>query len=164
MGTWFNDDGLQLKYGTDKTVPNIGGEFRTNGALREIEFKIDLTKLTATAAIIDDTVFFPKNARLEEVEIVVYTAADSAADTAALNIGLVKTDRSTAIDADGIVKALAQTNIDAAGEKVVLRKGSTGVGDLVGVTNTSVGYFTADYDTEAYTAGVVFVRIRYTMV
>ena len=164
MGSWLNKDSLYLKYGTDKTVPNIGGEYKTYGALREIEFKLDLTKLTTSAVIIDDTVFFPKGARLEEVELVALTAADSSSDTAALNIGLVKTDRSTAIDADGIVKALAQTAVDTTGEKAVLRKGTSGVGDLVGTPTTSVGYFTADYDTEAFTQGVVLVRVRYAMI
>jgi hypothetical protein len=34
---WLNNDGLYLKYGTDKAVATTGGEYRTNGALREIE-------------------------------------------------------------------------------------------------------------------------------
>lgn len=162
MGTWLNDDGLYLKFGTTKTTAEVGGEYRTNGELREIEVTIDLTDLTSSAAIVSDTTFFPNGARIEEVEIVTQTAATSAG-SATLDIGLIQTDRSTAIDADGLVAALAKTAVDAAGEKNVIRVGSTGAGALIGTTTANVGYITANYGTAAFTAGVIRVRIRYYM-
>lgn len=162
MGTWLNDDGLYLKFGTAKTDVEVGGEYRTYGELREIEVTIDLTDLTSSAAIISDTTFFPNGARIEEVEIVTQTAATSAG-SATLDIGLIQTDRSTAIDADGLIAALAKTAVDAAGEKNVVRVGSTGAGALLGTTTSKVGYITANYGTAAFTAGVIRVRIRYYM-
>ena len=157
--SWKNNDGLFLKFGTENAVSNTGGEYRTNGALHEIEVKIDLTTLGTSASIQSDQIFFPKNARIEEVEVVTHTAATGTG--AVLNIGLQQTDRSTEIDYDGFVAAAALTTLDAAGEKTVLRVGSTGAGALIGATNSTVGYITADYDTAAFTAGVIYVRIRY---
>lgn len=168
MAGWLNH-GLYTKYGVEQTVPMAGGEYVTTGALREVEFKILLTSLGSSSAIATsstysvDNIFIPSGVRIEEVEIVVDTAATSGG-SAALNIGLVDTDRSTAIDADGLVAALALTSIDAAGEKTVLRPGSTSAGALIGTTTADVGYIVADYDTAAYTAGTITVRVRYRKV
>lgn len=158
--TYLDSDGLLRKYGTSKGVATNAGEFRHNGALRQMEVKIDLTTLTDTAAIISDVTFFPRGARIEEVEVVTLTAATSGG-SAVLNVGLIGTDRSTVIDADAFVSAMAKTAVDAAGEKTVLRVGSTGAGSSIGTTTSAVGYITADYDTAAFTAGVVLVRIYY---
>lgn len=158
--SWFNSDGLQLKFGPDKATVGRGGEPRDNGSLRVVEVKIDLTTLGTAAAIIDDNIFFPKNVRIEEVEIVAETAATSSG-SAVLNVGLQRLDRSTQLDYDGLIAALAVTAYDAAGEKNVIRVGSTGAGALIGTTTTQPCYITADYDTAAFTAGVVIVRIRY---
>lgn len=160
MGTWMNEDNLYLKYGVDKTNPTSGGEYKTFGELRTMEFKIDLTTLGTSPAILSDTSVFPRGALIEQVEVFVEEAATSGG-SAVLNVGLIKTDRSTAIDADGIVKALALTAINADGEKNTLILGSTGAGDLIGVITTDVGYVTADYDTAAFTAGIILVRIKY---
>ncbi len=158
--TWLNNDGLYVKFGTAQADPNNGGEYRKDGALHEIEVKIDLTDVGSSSTIVSDTVFFPKNARIEEVEIVTHTAATSSG-AATLDIGLIQADRSTAIDADGFVAALAKTSVDAAGEKTVLRVGSTGAGALIGTTNSTSGYIVANYGTAAFTAGVIYVRIRW---
>jgi len=157
---WLNSDGLYLEFGTAKATANTAGEYITTGALREIEVKIDLTTLGTSPAIQSDTVFIPAGVRIEEVEIVTQTAATSGG-SAVLNVGLIQTDRSTAIDVDGLIAAIAITSHDAAGEKTVLRVGSTGAGALIGTTTANVGMLVADYDTAAYTAGVIYVRIRY---
>lgn len=157
---WLDNDGLYHKYGPDKATPNVAGEYRTNGALREVEVKITLTALATGSTILSDQVFIPAGVRIEEVEVVTTTAATSGG-SAVLNVGLIRTDRSTAIDADGLIAAMALTTHDAAGEKTVLRVGSTGAGALIGTTTANVGYLVADYDTAAYTAGVVVVRVRY---
>lgn len=153
--------GLYQKFGVEQTVTAAGGEYVTTAALREVEFKITLTALGTASAIVTgaDNIFIPAGVRVEEVEIVVDTAATGTG--AVLNIGLVRTDRTTAIDADGLVAALALTALDAAGEKTVLRVGSTGAGALIGTTLANVGHLVADYDTAAFTAGVITVRVRY---
>lgn len=157
---WNNPTGPYQKYGTEKTVPNTWGEFKEFGRLCTVEGTLDLTTLATGSTILSDVTYFPKGARIEEVEIVVQTAATSGG-AAALNLGLVRTDRTTAYDADGFVAALALTALDAAGEKTVLRVGSTSAGAFIGTTLANVGLLVADYDTAAYTAGVLKVRIRY---
>jgi hypothetical protein len=158
--SWLNADGLYLKYGVDKATATTAGEYRKDGALREMEFKITLTGLATGSTILADTTQLPKNMRIEEVEIVAETAATSGG-SAALNIGLIREDRTTTYDADGLVAALALTAIDADGEKTVLRVGSTGAGTLIGETLANTGLLVADYDTAAYDTGVIVVRIRY---
>ena len=161
MGTWYNNDGLYIKYGTSEAEHGKGGAFAADVAGQHVvELDITLTNLTTSPAILDDNVFLPKGYTITKVETVATVAATSGG-AAALNIGLIRKDRSTAIDADGIVAALALTAIDAVGETTVLTKGSTGAGALVGTVTSAdyPSYITADYDTAAYTAGVVKVRI-----
>ncbi len=160
MGTWFNGDNLYKKFGTTKATPANGGEYVTTGELREYVFQITLTDLTTTAAIVNDVNFFPTGVRIQEIEIETVTAATSSG-SATLNIGLQRVDRSTEIDYDGFVAALALTAFDAAGETQTIRVGSTGAGALLGTATSQVGYVTADYDTAAFTAGVIRVRIKY---
>lgn len=156
---WMDNTGLYRKYGTEKAQPNKGGEYRTDGPQRMIEVKLTLTDLAATPSIVSDTIFFPKS-RIEKVEIVNETAATSDG-SAVLNIGLIRTDRSTEIDYDGIVAAAALSTFNSAGETVTITAGGTAAGALVGTTTTNVGYLTADYDTAAFTAGVIRVRIYF---
>lgn len=41
-GTWYNQDGLFLQYGTQKPVPEVGGDYLMYGENREIEVYIPL--------------------------------------------------------------------------------------------------------------------------
>lgn len=156
---YYDADGLFRKYGTDKTTPNIGGEYKTYGPRRMIELKMTLTDVGSSATIMSDQVFFPKNARIEQVDIVTETVAVGSGAT--LNIGLIATDRSTEIDYNGLIAVIPTTSMDAAGETTVTNVGSTYAGALLGTTNATVGYICADYDTAAFTAGVIIVRIYY---
>lgn len=156
--SWYNADGLYLKYGTDKATANNGGEYKTFGQLRSIEFKLDLTTLTSTPTIINDIEFMPKGVRIEQVDVVADAAATGTGAT--LDIGTIKTDRSTEIDYNGLIAALPLTSIDSTGEKTANNVGSTYAGALIGTTTgTDVGYFTANYNTAAYTAGSAFIRV-----
>lgn len=165
MGNWLNADGLYLEFGTDKATPTTAGEYRNNAQLREIEFKINLADLTETETVISDTTFFPKM-RVQEVEIITHTVA---ATGVAVDIGLVRTtDRTTEIDFNGFVAAYPTAQMSTAGERVVLQQevtipaSMTGTGALIGTTTTNVGYITASRTTAtAFTAGVIFVKIRY---
>jgi len=160
---WLDNTGLYQKYGVDQAVTATGGEYRNDGSLREIEFKITLTNLTTTTSTVVsgmDNVFVPAGVFIEEVQIVTDVLATSGG-AATLNIGLVRTDRSTEIDFDGLVAAAALTTIDTAGERTTLTKGSTGAGALIGTTTANVGHIVAYYGTAAFTAGQVTVRLRY---
>lgn len=160
---WTNNDGLIVKFGTEQGTAGKAGEYSTLGPVRLTEVLIDLTALGTAAAVLDEHVSFPSGARIERVEIINQTAATSAG-SAVLNIGLQRLDRTTELDYDGFVAAAALATFNVAGERNTLDIGSTGVGALVGTTLAHAGVLTADYDTAAFTAGVVRVRISWTKV
>jgi len=45
-GSWYNQDGIVLQYGTQKTVPEIGGDYLYYGENREVEQYIPLVPTT----------------------------------------------------------------------------------------------------------------------
>ena len=163
MGSYLNSDSLFVKIGTTKAVPNLAGEFKTYGELREIELAIDLTTLTSTSVIQSDQIFIPSGVRIEEVEVVTETAATSGG-APTLDVGMIQTDRTTVTSNTSFVSALAMTAYDLAGEKNVLRIGSTGVGTAVGTTTAQVNYIAARANTATFTAGRVLIRIKYMKV
>lgn len=162
MGSWMNTDGLYLEYGTTKTTAETAGEFRTNGLLREVELTISpMTGLTSSSVIQSNTEIFPANVKIQNVIVFASTACTSGG-SATLDIGLQKLDRSTEIDYNGIVAALPLASIDGTGEQTTLTPGVTYAGALVGTTvGSDPGYLVANYNTAAFTAGVVKVRIQY---
>lgn len=167
MGTWKNSDNLFVKLGVSEaasldTTKGAAGEYRTAGELRTTEVVIDLTDLnTSTDIIINDTTIFPKNARIEEVEVEVVTAATSGG-AATLDVGFIQNaDRSTDIDQNGLVAAAALATINAAGKRLNLINGSTAAGALIGTTTTLAGLFTAKAGTAVFTAGVLRLRVKW---
>jgi len=163
MGTWTNSDGLYIKYGETEVTAKAAGEYMTMGGMHVVEIELPLTSLSTSAAYYaSDTVTIPDGARIEEVEVISETAATSTG-AATLDVGLIDQDRSTALDANGLVAALALSAINADGEKNVIRIGSTSVGALVGTTLTNTGLIIAQAGTAVYTAGHVIVRIHYYM-
>ena len=158
---WYNDDGLYVKFGTEEATVADVGNYNVSGPENMIELKIpDLTALGTSAAIQDSGLVVPKNAFIQKCEIIVDTAATSGG-SAALNVGLIRTDRSTELDYDGFVAAGAVATFAAAGNIVEYTQGSTGHGALIGTTLAYNGYLTADYDTAAFTAGALRFRLWY---
>jgi hypothetical protein len=155
--------GLRQEWGLEQTVTAAGGEYQTTGDLRQIDIKIDLTKLTSTPTLIPggSNIFFPAGVRIESVEITMDTAGTSGG-AATLDIGLQQTNLTTEIDYQAFVKAAAVATLTA-GQKLTITKGGTAVGDNVGTgtSTANVGYITANYNTAAFTAGVIHVRINY---
>lgn len=167
MGTWKNSDNLLVKLGPSEaasldTTKGAAGEYKTFGPARWTEVVLDLTDLnTSSSIIINDVAIFPKNARIEEVELVTTTAATSGG-SATLDVGLIQnSDRSTAIDEDGLIAAAALATFNAAGERLNLTVGSTGAGAMIGTTNSTVGLLVAKAGTATFTAGVVRIRIKW---
>jgi len=166
MGTWKNNDGLYIKYGTDEVVPAVVGEVLAGaGDLHEVEIDLVYTQIASASSpkILNDTVIIPDNAFIERVQVVTLTAWDSSGDTFVLNLGLIKTDRSTEHDYNGLIAALPQASMDPAGEVQEIIIGHTYVGAKVGTVLADPGYITADYDTAAPTAGRSTIRIFYRM-
>lgn len=157
---YLDNSGLYIKIGAETTTPKVAGEPKTFGELREIDCVINLAALTTTLSIIDDTNPMPTGMRIQEVEVMVDTAATSGG-AATLDIGLIRTDRTTVTDATAFVAAMPLATITPAGKKIVLNVGSTNVGTSVGTTTSTVNHIAARANTAVFTAGVVRVRIRY---
>ena len=45
-GSWFNQDGLYIQYGTQKAIPDLGGEYIIYGQTRLVEVYISLSSTT----------------------------------------------------------------------------------------------------------------------
>lgn len=166
LGTnFFDGDGLLRKYGTTKAIPNKGGEYKTYGDVRELEFKLDISTLTTTATTISDQVFWPKGVFLEEVTLECQTAF---ATSTSFSVGLLQSnDRTTSVSDTAFVNALtsASGSLDTAGKRVTLVTGSTSAGSLMGTVPIAAnaafsGYVTAKIAGSAGT-GIILVRIKY---
>jgi hypothetical protein len=164
--TWFNPDGLLVKFGRTQGEPGTAGgyAFPADGSQSVIELDLTLTDVVSTAGtILDgvDNIVIPNRARIEAVEVRAETGA--AGSGAVLNLGLIKTDRSTELDFNGLLAALPQTSVATAGQTVVYDYANSYGGNLLGTTLTANGILVADYDTAAFTDGVLHIKIFYTM-
>lgn len=157
---WTNNDGLHLKFGTERAVPGKGGHYKTYGALREIELRIDLTALTEVEVVQSDSIFYGTGTRVQEIEVETHTAATLGT---AIDLGLVRMDRTTELDFNGFLATFPLASMDAAGEKSLVILGGTGAGAYLGATSIAFpGYITCSRTTAtAFGAGVIYVRIRY---
>lgn len=169
----YNDNtGLYRKYGTDKATPKSGGEYRMYGKYHEVEFKITLANLTQTETILDDTVTIPTGALIQEVELQCEVAG---ATGTAIDVGLSRRITAgattlTEVDYDGLLAAAPIAIYNLAGERTVFTAATTvpasatGTGALIGTTTSSVAHVSASMtDATSFTAGVVWVKIRYYM-
>jgi len=156
---WMNPDQLYRKFGAERGVSSNAGEYRTNGRLREVEVKLTLANLTETETIVSDNVFLPSGAIVQEVEITPLTAA---ATGVAIDVGLIKKDRTTEGDYNGLLSAFPTASMDVEGEKTILYYNTTYNGALFGTPLTYSGYISASRTTStAFTAGVIVLTIRY---
>jgi len=155
MGTWTNEDGLYIRYGTNRAGVATDG---STGAeeLVLIHEIADATTLadTDTAAVPGDRPFIPAGAILRDAIFVVDTAFTSGG-AAVLDLGLKQAD-GTNIDDDGIDAAIAVGSL-------TVRSGTESDGALVGTKMEHDSYVMATYDTAAFTAGAGRLIIKYTM-
>jgi hypothetical protein len=171
---WKNDDGLLIKYGASEGailgVTGIGwaaeySQMADGQHCVEVVLQV-MTAIPSSAAsgagIVSDSVVIPSGARIEKVKVVTTTACTGAG--AVLNLGLVDQDRTTEIDYNGLIAALALTEIDTVGDTTILQDpNDTYVGALLGTTTSNAGYISVDYDTAAYTAGIVKIYVYFSM-
>lgn len=157
MGTWLNQDGLYLKYGVTKTIPQTTGDYLSYGDTREIELTIDLTTLTASPVIQNDTTFFGTNMFIESVTV---DAETNSTGGTSFSVGLTQLDRTTVVSNTEFLATVPIADHATAGQLKTYTTGVTGVGVGVGTTAAQVGYITA-LAAGTYTLGKVKVRIRY---
>lgn len=168
--SWLNSDGLYIQMGTEEAALVRGGEYTTLGSHRVTEFMVDLVAdCGSSAAILGSATSstygtggygleLPEGARIEKVEIITMTAATSGG-SAVLNIGLVRRDRTTELDYDGLVAAATLASFNAVGETLTLTAGVSTGGALLGTTLANSGIVTVDYDTAAFDTGKIHVRV-----
>lgn len=166
---WVNADGLYIKFGKEQGAVGKGGTYESDGPTQTTEVKLDLAvDATATIGQIVGTTgvsagaagtLIPGGVRIESVEVVAEVAAVGA--TATLDVGLVRLDRTTELDFNGLVAALPVASMDLAGERTFLTAGVATAGALVGTTTAFPGYITANRNTANFTAGKVIVRINW---
>jgi hypothetical protein len=89
-GSWVNNDGVPLNFGTLKTIPDQGGDYISYGSNRLFECRINLANLiTANATIVSQTAIFPAmaNFSVEKVELFAEVAM-STSSSPTLSIGV----------------------------------------------------------------------------
>lgn len=161
MAQWINSDGLVIQLGETEATLGKGGSYEdVVGGSIVTEFVLNFGDIPlTTATVVDQSVVLPSGYILESVELVAETAVTSGG-AATIDFGLQRLDRTTELDYNGIVAALAITALNAAGKRVVIQNGSTGAGALFNGAATSFpGVFTANCLVAALTAGKVRVKL-----
>lgn len=168
MATWTNSDGLFIKFGDAEKNKTFGGSYCTYGPQHITEMRIDLTDLTSSAAIYPVNtvgVELPSGAFIESVESYAEVLATSGG-AATFDFGLIRLDRTTELDYNGLLAAVPLAQMNEAGEKNIflgagdtLPSGLTGQGALIGTALANAGILTANYNTAAFTAGKLIVRV-----
>lgn len=155
---WLNSDGLYIRFAAEEGTSSVkGGEVNVNDLVRQTDIILDLTKITSTDTVQHYTLNIPKTARIDRIDYVVETAATSGG-AATLDVGFAKEDRTTELDFNGIIAALPVASMTA-NKVLTLYPGTAPAGALVGTVLSDSGWFTARYNTAAFTAGVLRVRI-----
>lgn len=161
---WLDGDGLFRQYGTDKTTPEVAGEFKSYGNNRVVEVLVDISKLTTTAGILSYTEFFPagSNVFIEKVEAVCETAI---ATITTFSVGLIQTDQSTIPSgySAAFISAEVAATFDTAGKAVTYLAAGTHAGSLIGTFPASATgpYYLSGLITGAAGTGKIRVRIYY---
>lgn len=164
----INADGLLVKYGAEGGQTSRGGEINHKGADHITEIAIKGTDIPTLGNVVADTsnnttlplmhgVELPVGARIQKVEIQVETAFTSGG-SATLDFGLVRADRTTELDYNGLIAAQTVASLSA-GAFITITTGSGTAGALVGTTLANKGIFTVNYNTAAFTAGRAVIRV-----
>jgi hypothetical protein len=170
---WIDNTGRLRQFGQENGRTGKAGSYTTDGSLREVEFRIDLTTLPndpttlvdgVAQGIVDLHTLLPDGAQIEAVDLVVATTVSSANSSALLNIGVVDQDFSGNDDIDALVDDYALvTAASAIGTKVTFTQGTSGHGDLVGTILTKPLYITASYGGQVFQGGAIDVRVKFNM-
>lgn len=167
-GSYLNDDGLLVKLPAGASFVNRGGNHQSSDGKHMTEVFIDLSALPTAASgdeqIVLENVVIPSGAFIEKVEVFV-TKEPTTAGAPNLDLGFVKTDRSTELDFNGLLAAAdafeAGTDL---GVLVTYDTATTEAGALIGTQLTDDGILTASADTADWTAGVIRVRVYWSIV
>lgn len=163
---WLDSDGLFRQYGTDKAVAEPWGDFNSYGANRIVEGLLDLTTLTATAAIQSYTTFFgaPPTGQMfiEKVEAVAETGAVGGTT---FSVGLIQQNQSTIPTnySTAFINAEVTATLATAGLQVTYFTGVAKAGGLIGTqpANATGPYYITALSSGTYSSGKIRIRIHY---
>lgn len=158
-GAWVNNDGLILQFGTAKSAAIDSGDYKSYGANRVIEARLDLSQYNTTnPTIVDINTIIPSMANfyIEKVELTAEVGM-STASSPTLSIGVVNEPltggastvvlgttgvqgytqniTTATIPTNGntaFVNAIAASSLSAAGDLVTLTTGVSGAGSYIG--------------------------------
>jgi len=159
--SWYNSDGILVKYGTEESVPAKAGHYVLTGPSRMLEIKTGpLEDYVDANAIVDDYSVLPEGALIEK--IVVITTEAATGPSAVLDLGLVDLDRSSNPDDDALIVAAPVADFAAIGNTVTYTQGSDEHGASVGTVLTGAKLITLGNDTANFTAGELTIQIYYS--
>lgn len=163
--TWVNDDGLIVRFGTEKGTAPKAGVRSTLGDTNQVRVKIVGTDVPATDAPVEEVpvVALPDGAKITSATLYVNTAFTSGG-SATLDLGVFNDDGDgtySANDADGIDAAIAVAALTA--NAVIACNGAlVGGAPLAGTSDRPV-YVSYGYNTAAFTAGEADLVIEYRL-
>lgn len=156
---WHNDDGLVVRFGTERATKAKVAEYTTDGPRRFIEILLNQNTISVDAdgeTIVSEEVKLPNGAHIEEVEIVTTEDWDSSGDGFIFDLGLIDVDRSSNNDVDDLIDAATQTEMNTGGSNV-----AGWVGAAVGATLTKNQLLLMEVTVADSTAGESVVRVYY---
>lgn len=161
MGTWTNNDGLYIKYGPTEVTPHKGGYINTMTDEHVVSFDVVLEDLAVgtTPTILGDNVVIPKGALINRVRVTVLEV--TAGTNANLDVGLVRLDRTTEVDYNGLLIAADGWHEAAIGTVEDTYQGGTDHGADLGEVTTVPCLVTAGYETAAFTDGTLRIEVFY---
>lgn len=168
MGKVVNADGLVQFYHKTAADNAKVAAISLDGEREVIEVNLDYAGLPAVAdndEIASEVVKLPAGVLIEEVELVVDVAFDSAGDTATLNVGWIDAvDRTSNLDTDAFMKAATVTELTTPGIYRSTAVGGSSPLDAAGIGTilTTTKLITWEVDTQAFTAGKGKLRIYYS--
>lgn len=166
MPIWVNSDGLVVKLGTIEATAGRAGQYADPlGGQHITEIAVNLVDVVLAdgGTILDYNTIIPKGANIQKVEVETLVAVTGT--SAVLNIGLSRSDLTTELDWNGLgtAAALTQTAMAAKGTVLTYIKGTANAGALLGTALANNGILTADYDTAAFTAGRIAIRVYWSV-
>jgi hypothetical protein len=168
---WMNEDGLYVKFGTELGKSLVdAGDIKSFDGESVLTIELNLAELTTTETILSDVVWLPKNAQINWVKSVAEVVG---ATGTSIDVGLIREDRTTEHDYDGLLAAFPLSgNYDGLGDTVTFYENATvpasvtGTGALVGTilaTTSNRYYVSASYAAgSAFTAGRLRLSVGYT--
>ena len=155
MGTWHNNDGLLIRYGVESPGDPKGGMNPDKDAERTYVLEVAYSDLAATGTVkIFPEIDLPANFQVSKVEVSGLDAWASAGSAGTLDIGLIRHDRTTAVDLDGMGDGVTQAQLNSNTYDT-----SSGTAPLVGTTLANAAYLTLTEAVAAFTSGSARITI-----